>query len=94
MLAHLRQLLCTLYQMVFIDAKTGVPSHTKFWSNVGYASMCFTFVYAVINGTTTDVMIWALFGIVVIGNRTVVKLFSAARNKEDADEREKHSTED
>jgi hypothetical protein len=42
---------------------------------VGYAALTYTFVYAVKNGTTVDVMIWALFGLVVVGNRTILQLF-------------------
>lgn len=64
-----------LYRFLFLDDKHQV-SHTKFWSNAGYACLCFTFVYAVIYGTTVDVMIWALFGVVVVGNRTIVYLFN------------------
>jgi hypothetical protein len=26
-------------------------------------------------GTTVDIMIWALFGLVVVGNRTILQLF-------------------
>lgn len=71
----MRQLAKFVYQLLFLDKKQQV-SHTKFWSNIGYACLCFTFVYAVMYGTTVDVMIWALFGVVVIGNRTIVHLFN------------------
>lgn len=71
----IKQLFVTIYTLLFIDQKTGKPSHTKFWSNVGYACLCFTFVFAVMHGTTVDVMIWALFGVIVVGNRTVIRLF-------------------
>ena len=71
----MRQAIKFLYRLLFID-DTNHVSHTKFWSNVGYACLCFTFVYAVMYGTTVDVMIWALFGVVVIGNRTLVYLFN------------------
>lgn len=56
------------------------------WSNIGYACLCFTFVYAVMYGTTVDVMVWALFGVVVIGNRTVIQLFtkSSPSDKEES----------
>ena len=64
-----------LQRFLFLDDK-GKLSHTKFWSNVGYACLCFTFVYAVMYGTTVDVMIWALFGVVVVGNRTIIYLFN------------------
>ena len=60
-----------LYQFLFIDQKTKTLSHTKFWSNVGYAVMSFTFTYAVMFGTEVDEMIWLLFGAVVVGNRTL-----------------------
>lgn len=71
----IKTLFVTIYTMLFIDQKTGKSSHTKFWSNIGYGCLCFTFVFAVIHGTTVDVMIWALFGVIVVGNRTVIRLF-------------------
>lgn len=64
-----------LFQFIFVDQKDPHVSHTKFWSQVGYATLVYTFIYAVRYGTTVDVMIWALFGVVVIGNRTVIQLF-------------------
>lgn len=75
MIQALRDFLRVLYLMTFIDQKSGQPSHTKFWSNVGYAIMVYTFVHAVKYGSQADVMIWVLFGVVVIGNRTILKLF-------------------
>lgn len=71
----MRQAIKFLYRLLILDDSNQI-SHTKFWSNVGYACLCFTFVYAVMYGTTVDVMIWALFGVVVIGNRTIVYLFN------------------
>ena len=65
-----------LYRLFIYDQQKGLLSHTKMWSNIGYACLCYTFVYAVMFGTTVDVMIWALFGVVVVGNRTVVQLFT------------------
>jgi len=72
----------TLLRTLLLDEKTNKPSHTKLWSNIGYGVMCYTFVYAVINGTTVDVMVWALFGVVVIGNRTIIKLFNRSAPEE------------
>ena len=72
----MNKMIKNLSQILFRDSKTGQLSHTKLWSNVGYACLCFTFVYAVMHGTTVDVMIWALFGVVVIGNRTVLSLMN------------------
>lgn len=72
-----------LHQFFFIDQKTKQMSHTKFWSQIGYGTMVYTFIYAVRNGTTIDVMIWALFGVVVIGNRTILQLMGRAADKED-----------
>ena len=59
---------------LFIDQKTKELSHTKFWSNIGYGVMCYTFVYAVMYGTTVEYMLWLLFGVVVIGNRTLKRV--------------------
>lgn len=72
-----------MYRFLFLDENRNKLSHTKFWSNVGYACLCFTFVYAVMYGSTVDVMIWALFGVIVVGNRTVIHLFDrgASRDK-------------
>ena len=71
----MRQAIKFLYRLLILDDSNQI-SHTKFWSNVGYACLCFTFVYAVMYGTTVDVMIWALFGVVVVGNRTIIYLFN------------------
>lgn len=64
-----------LWQLLAWDFTKKELSHTKMWSNVGYGALVFTFVWAVMYGTTVDVMIWALFGVVVVGNRTILKLF-------------------
>lgn len=71
----MRKAIKFINQLLFLDKRDQI-SHTKFWSNVGYACLCFTFVYAVMYGTTVDVLIWALFGVVVIGNRTIIQLFN------------------
>jgi hypothetical protein len=71
-----------LKNFLVIDQKTKELSHTKFWSHVGYAAMTYTFVYAVMYGTTVSEFIWALFGLVVVGNRTILKLFQARTPKE------------
>jgi len=61
-----------LYQFLFIDQETNTLSHTKFWSNIGYAIMCWSFVWVIYQGKTeVDYMLWLLFGVVVIGNRTL-----------------------
>lgn len=83
----MRNLAKFLYRLLFLDDKHEV-SYTKFWSNVGYACLCFTFVYAVIYGTTVDVMIWALFGVVVVGNRTIIYLFNKDAKPETPPEKE------
>ena len=67
-------MLSDLKHFLLIDRKTGDISHTKFWSNVGYAAMIYTFVYAVMYGSTVSETIWMLFGAIVIGNRTLLKL--------------------
>lgn len=74
-----------LYQFLFLDQNKKQLSHTKFWSNIGYGALVYTFVYAVINGTTVDIMIWALFGIIVVGNRTVLQLFGRGTQAKDKD---------
>jgi len=66
-----------LYQFLFVDQKQGHVSHTKFWSNVGYAAMTWAFCWVVYKGhTDIDVMLWALFGAVVVGNRTIHKVMN------------------
>ena len=64
-------------QFLFIDQNTKILSHTKFWSNVGYAVMCYTFIYAVMYGTETDYLLWGVFGVVVVGNRTIKAILMA-----------------
>lgn len=72
-----------LYQFLFVDQNKKQLSHTKFWSHIGFAAMTYTFVYAVMYGTTVDEMIWMLFGLTVIGNRTIVALFNARNGRRD-----------
>jgi len=62
-------------QFLFIEQSTGNVSHTKFFSIVGYTIMCWSFTWVVYVGKTEiDYMLWLLFGVVVIGNRTVKTL--------------------
>lgn len=49
----------------------GHVSHSKFWSNIGYAAMTGVFLYAGIMGTTVDPTLLLVFGGTVIGNRTL-----------------------
>ncbi len=61
-----------IYNFLFIDQKTQEISHTKFFSIIGYIIMCWSFIFVVYQGTTNiDYMLWALFGGIVIGNRTI-----------------------
>lgn len=61
-----------IYKFLFIDISTDKLSHTKFWSQIGYGIMCWSFVYVILQGKTEiDYMLWMLFGVVVIGNRTL-----------------------
>jgi hypothetical protein len=61
-----------IYRFLFIDQKTSELSHTKFWSNIGYGIMCWSFVYVVwVGKTEINYELWLLFGVVVIGNRTL-----------------------
>lgn len=60
-----------LYHFMFIDQSSGMVSQTKFFSIIGYALWCWLFPYAVINGSGASMDLWLVFGIVVIGNRTL-----------------------
>ena len=61
-----------IYNFLFMD--DGKISHTKFWSNLGYGIMCWSFVHVVLEGSTAiNYELWLLFGVVVIGNRTLKK---------------------
>lgn len=66
----MRRLGSFLYQFVFVDQTKQRLSHTKFWSHVGYAAM----VYAFLAQHQQDATIYMLFGLIVVGNRTVMKL--------------------
>ena len=63
-----------LMNFLFIEQKTGELSHTKFWSNLGYATMIETFFYSVHYGSKASETLWFVFGVVVIGNRTLLRL--------------------
>jgi hypothetical protein len=66
----------TLKALLYIDTVTQSPSHSKLWSNVGYATTVWAFVYSVINDIEADVTLYLVFGAIVIGNRTILKLFT------------------
>jgi hypothetical protein len=70
-----------IYNFLFVCQKTGEVSHTHFWSQIGHAVMVYTFVYAVMYGSEIDYELWLLFGVVIIGNRTLNKVFSAKGDK-------------
>lgn len=71
-------------QFLFIDQKSGMLSHTKFWSQVGYLIMCWSFVYIIWKGQTgVGYELWLIFGSVVVGNRTVAKALNTFANKKD-----------
>lgn len=71
-------------QFLFFDQKSGLISHTKFWSQVGYLIMCWAFVYIIITGETKiGYELWLIFGSVVVGNRTVAKALNTFTNKKD-----------
>lgn len=75
-----------LYQFLFVDQKSGTLSHTKFWSQIGYAIMCWAFVFVILEGKTAiDASLWLVFGSVVIGNRTAAKALNTftAKKKDD-----------
>lgn len=71
----IRKFICDLYEMVFIDLKTGEMSHTKFWSNIGYLCLCWSFIYQVLHNQA-DFMVSAVFATVVVGNRTLLKFIN------------------
>lgn len=62
------------FNFIFIDQKTTTLSHTKAFSVLGYAILCGTFVWATLTETTVDTTLWLLFSVIVVGNRSLVKL--------------------
>lgn len=72
-----------LYELIFIEQATNKLSHTKMWSNVGYAIMCWSFVHVVLEGKT-DIApeLWILFGVTVIGNKSLHKYLDSKGNKQ------------
>jgi len=75
-------MLNTLKQLFIIDQKTGRPSHTKMWSNVGYAAATFAFVYAVVVHNATDPLLWAMYIGGIVGNYSVSRWLIGKTNKE------------
>ena len=57
-----------------IDQKTGNISHTKLWSNVGYITVIGSYIYSVVTGGTIDPTLLSMFGAIIIGNRSVIKI--------------------
>lgn len=76
-----------MYQFLFVDQKSGMLSHTKFWSQIGYAVMCWAFVFVILEGKTAiDASLWLVFGSVVIGNRTAAKALNTFTTKKEPKE--------
>ena len=70
-----------LYKFLFIESATGKVSHSKFFSVVGYVIMCWAFVYGMVYDAKLAYEYWVLFGVVVIGNKTLKKAIEL-KNKE------------
>lgn len=79
------KLIRLMYQFLFVDQKSNTLSHTKFWSQIGYAVMCWAFVFVILEGKTAiDASLWLVFGSVVIGNRTAAKALNTfTQNKKE-----------
>lgn len=72
-----------LYNFLFVDQKEGHLSHTKFWSQVGYLIMCWSFVWVIYKGeSSVGYELWLIFGSVVIGNRAVSKALNNVTMKD------------
>lgn len=72
-----------LYNFLFIDQKTDKISHTKLFSIVGYVILSWAFIHVVENGTTSvDYMLWGIFSIVVIGNRSLIEIMKKGKDKD------------
>lgn len=68
----MRSLKESLYNFLLYDFANKHISHTKFWSNVGYLAMTWAFCHVIYVGeTSVDYMLWLLFGVVVVGNKTL-----------------------
>lgn len=59
------------FKQFFMLDGSGNISHTKIWSNIGYAAFTGVFVYASIFAVAVDPTLLMVFGSVVIGNRTL-----------------------
>ena len=62
-----------IWNFIFIDQKTKQVSHTKTFSNIGYVLFCLGFLWHTYSNTPIDINLWTIFGVVVIGNRTLAK---------------------
>ena len=75
--------------MQWLKDHNGKYSHTKFFSVVGYVVFTWAFVHYVQHGGDTNEMIWAMFGAVVIGNRTLNKFLEFKNGTAKASEEER-----
>ena len=61
-----------IYDFMCHDFTHDRVSHSKFWSNIGYAVMTWAFIHVINAGNTeVDYMLFLLFGVVVIGNKSL-----------------------
>lgn len=63
-----------LYNFIFVDFHNDKPSHTKFWSHIGYGAIIYSYTTS---ATLDENWFWATMAIggIVVGNKTVLKLF-------------------
>lgn len=73
MITKLQQVLHFIYQFLFIAQQTKQISHTKFWSQIGYALSSYVFVLAFISGSGTTELFVA-YATIVLGNKTLIQL--------------------
>ncbi len=68
-------------QLLFIDQKTKLISHSKMWSNLGYGLMCWSYWYTVLKEPTLETAIMFAFGMIVIGIKPAKEFFNNKKDK-------------
>ncbi len=59
-----------IFNLLFINSKTGKISHSKFWSNVCYVVLIWAFIHSIMYGQLAGEIIWLVFCAAGVGNYT------------------------
>lgn len=70
-----------LLELLILD-NNKIPSHTKFFSVMGYVMTLILFPYVTIKGIQVNIELWSLVLLTLIGNRSLNKLIEQRQSND------------